>query len=166
MWPCITNLSQSCAPDQFGFIANFDTSCSELFKLMYCNFIAHPEVKLWLLNFPKCVHFNGSYYHILACISKPFLLTLQEVCDTGSHLWLKFEMEQLGSEVKNWLFALIVQKIVSFPSCLYAFYRAAIMLGTSRSTPPNAYSRTTRVLRDVCITLCRRGECIQNTKNN
>ncbi len=32
------------------------------------------------LNFPKCVHFNGPYYHILACISKSLLLTLWEVC--------------------------------------------------------------------------------------
>ena len=40
------------------------------------------------LNFPQWVHFSGPYYHILACISKSFLQTLREVCDTGSHIWL------------------------------------------------------------------------------
>ena len=42
------------------------------------------------LNFPKCVHFNGPYYHyVLAYISKSFLPTLREVCDTGSRIYIQ-----------------------------------------------------------------------------
>ncbi len=57
------------APDLFRFIANLETLCSELHKDVSVDFIAH------------C---GGPY--ILACISKSFLQTLREVCDTGHKL--------------------------------------------------------------------------------
>ncbi len=43
------------------------------------------------LNFPKYVHFNEPYYHIFACISKSFLSTLREVCDTDHKYGTKFQ---------------------------------------------------------------------------
>ncbi len=74
-------------PDQFFFcFANLETFMFWALKDISFYFRTHCEVKLWLFELPKCVYFNGPYYHILVCISKSFLPTLREACNTGSQI--------------------------------------------------------------------------------